>query len=114
MSSTSGTFALQIENSEKVDIEGQAFDVINNVNLTHVKILNLAAAAFKPNVQLSETITKISLRMCSSHVFTIPEFSILIVFSRQNCLLDKNKQLYWHFIIFYSYVRFISYVFVEF
>ena len=72
MSSTSGTFALQIENSEKVDIEGQAFDVINNVNLTHVKILNLAAAAFKPNVQLSETITKISLRTCSSHVFTNP------------------------------------------
>ena len=92
MSSTSGTFALQIENSEKVDIEGQAFDVINNVNLTHVKILNLAAAAFKPNVQLSETITKISLRTCSSHLFTNPEFSI--VFS------IKNKQL--HILAFYN------------
>ena len=96
MSSTSGTFALQIENSEKVDIEGQAFDVINNVNLTHVKILNLAAAAFKPNVQLSETITKISLRMCSSHVFTNPEFSICnwgffrerTVFSLKNSYID--------------------------
>ena len=100
MSSTSGTFALQIENSEKVDIEGQAFDVINNVNLTHVKILNLAAAAFKPNVQLSETITKISLRTCSSHVFTNPEFSILMVFSRSKIVIFiQNKQFYWHFMV---------------
>ena len=96
MSSTSGTFALQIENSEKVDIEGQAFDVINNVNLTHVKILNLAAAAFKPNVQLSKTVTKISLRKCSSHVFTNPEFSILIV------IFIQNKQFYWHFMIYFD------------
>ena len=105
MSSTSGTFALQIENSEKVDIEGQAFDVINNVNLTHVKILNLAAAAFKPNVQLSETITKISLRTWSSHVFTNPQFSILIVFSRKKIFIlikKKNKQFYCHFMIYFD------------
>lgn len=90
VSSTSGTFALQIENSEKVDIEGQAFDVINNVNLTHVKILNLAAAAFKPNVQLSETITKISLR----HISSIPTLSMEVFSSAhsilfQHCHIDE-------------------------
>ena len=44
VSSTSGTFGLHVENSEKVDVEGQAFDVINTVNLTNVEILNLAPA----------------------------------------------------------------------
>ena len=44
VSSTSGTFGLHVENSEKVDVEGQAFDVINSVNLTNVKTLNLAPA----------------------------------------------------------------------
>ena len=44
VSSSSGSFGLHVENSEKVDVEGQAFDVINSVNLTNVKTLNLAPA----------------------------------------------------------------------
>jgi hypothetical protein len=88
VSSTSGTFGLHVENSEKVDVEGQAFDVINTVNLTNVKILNLAPAAFKPNVQLfmvQQPVTKILLQ----HIDSIPALS-MEVFSSAHSIIFKD------------------------
>ncbi len=51
VSSSSGSFELQVEQSGLIDIEGQAFDVINKVKVDKVQKLNLAAAALKPNAQ---------------------------------------------------------------
>ena len=52
VSSASGSFELEVANCGIVDIEGQAFDVITQVQMENLDILNLAPAAFKPNVQL--------------------------------------------------------------
>ena len=63
VSSSSGNFELFVEKSVMVDIDGQAFDIMNKVQMNDIAKLNLAPGAFKPNAPLfmQQPFTKIHL-----------------------------------------------------
>jgi len=90
VSSSAGSFDLKLVQSETVDIEGQAFDVINKIELSDLNVLTLAPAAFKPNVQLSiqQPFTKILLR----NITSIPILS-MEVFSSAHSIIFQECQI---------------------
>ena len=53
VSASAGNFVLKVEETVKVDISGQAFDVMTSASLNNIGQLNLAPAAFKPNAPLN-------------------------------------------------------------
>ena len=63
VSSSSGNFELFVSQSVRVDIEGQAFDIMNKVVMDNIGKLNLDSGAFKPNAPLfmHQPFTKIIL-----------------------------------------------------